>query len=136
VRAAQPLRAAVRAHFAANYESFAGYRNLQGMFIERAASLLRPGGRLGFIVASSMSELAGYAPTRAAHDRLCHGDAPLRDLGAEEFPGVFQPSMALVSTRRASRRESPPEGSWPLDEDLRDAAGRALLSKLSEPPPL
>ena len=100
-RAAQPLRAAVRAHFAANYESFAGYRNLQGLFIERAASLLRPGGRLGFIVPSSMSELDGYAPTRAAHDRLCAPDTPLRDLGAEEFPGVFQPCMALVSTSRA-----------------------------------
>lgn len=135
-RAAQPLRAAVRAHFAANYESFAGYRNLQGLFIERAASLLRPGGRLGFIVPSSMSELDGYAPTRAAHDRLCAPDTPLRDLGAEEFPGVFQPCMALVSTRRAARMEIAPTEPWPLDEALLDEAGRALLAKLGEHGPL
>ncbi|HVY47770.1 MAG TPA: hypothetical protein VHB21_17900, partial [Minicystis sp.] len=46
-RAAQPLDDGLRAFYAAAYASFAGYKNLQGLFVERVASLLRAGGRLG-----------------------------------------------------------------------------------------
>ena len=66
-RAAQPLEPAAKGYYATCYPSFAGYRNLQGMFVERAAHLLRRRGRLGLLIPSSMSEQQGYAPTRRAH---------------------------------------------------------------------
>jgi hypothetical protein len=131
-RAVQPLLPRVRDYFAEHYRAFAGYRNLQGIFIERAATLLRASGRLGFIVPSSMSDLDGYAPTRAAHDRLCTTDSPLTDLGTEAFPGVFQPCMALVSTRRAADRADAPAANWPLEETFLDSTGQALLAKMSQ----
>src|SRR5207247_10591660 len=74
-RAAQPIAPELYAYFRATSASFAGYRNLQGVFVERCARLLRPGGRLGLIVPSSMSALAGYTPTRCAHERSCETDA-------------------------------------------------------------
>jgi len=149
-RAAQPLAPKLHAHFTGTYASFAGYRNLQGLFIERSATLLRPSGRLGFIIPSSMSEQEGYGPTRAAHDRLCVCDANLRDLGNEAFSGVFQPCMALVSTRRAPGNlaegspvpaDAPSLGPekvtiWPIERTHLDPIGHQLLGKMAEHPPL
>ncbi|HEV8551586.1 MAG TPA: hypothetical protein VGQ57_21205, partial [Polyangiaceae bacterium] len=80
-RASQPLAPEMREVYD-TYAAFHGYKNLQGLFVERAARLLRPGGRLGFVLPSSMSELAGYAPTRRAHDRFATVDPELPDLGA------------------------------------------------------
>jgi hypothetical protein len=132
-RAAQPLASELRAEYA-RYEAFGGYRNLQGLFVERCARLLRPGGRLGLVLPSSMSELAGYRPTRRAHDRLCAPDAALADLGASAFEGVFQPCMVLRSTRRATALEHVPEGPWPVERPDLDAVALGLIEKLSRPP--
>ena len=111
-RAAQPLDADLRAYYRRHFAAFAGYRNIQGLFIERSASLLTEGGRLALVIPSSMSELKGYAPTRAAHDRLCTPDDNLPDLG-DSFADVFQPCMVLCSTRRrhASPSAAPPATS-------------------------
>ena len=106
-RAAQPLEPELRAEYTNRYRGFAGYRNLQGLFVERAATLLKPGGRLGFVLPSSMSELAGYAATRRAHDRWCAPDPELPDVGEGGFEGVFQPCMILLSTRRAAPLDEP-----------------------------
>ncbi|WP_394849044.1 N-6 DNA methylase [Pendulispora brunnea] len=138
-RAAQPLDAKLYRYFTETYASFAGYRNLQGLFIERSASLLRPSGRLGFIIPSSMSEQEGYAPTRAAHDRLCICDANLRDLGNDAFSGVFQPCMALISTRRtepAHETNGNGKAIWPIERTDLDPIGHALLRKMGAHPPL
>ncbi|HEX6272390.1 MAG TPA: N-6 DNA methylase, partial [Polyangiaceae bacterium] len=133
-RAAQPLDPAVRADYAARYRAFAGYRNLQGLFVERAALLLAPGGRLGFVLPSSMSELAGYAATRRAHDRFCEPDANLPDIGDDGFDGVFQPCMILLSTRRAAPLDDAPSAPWSLERPDLDALDRALLEKLARAP--
>ncbi|MEJ7727781.1 MAG: N-6 DNA methylase [Polyangiaceae bacterium] len=98
-RAAEPLEPSLFAYYLRHNAAFHGYRTLHGLFVQRAASLLRPGGRLGLVVPTSVCDLAGYAPVRRAHDALCRADAPLVDLGADAFAGVFQPAMALVSTR-------------------------------------
>lgn len=127
-RAAQPLDPALRRAWAAQFASFRGYRNLQGLFVERAAALLSPRGRLGLVLPASMAELAGYAPTRAAHDRLAVCDDPLPDLGADAFEGVFQPAMVLLSTRRDAPREADP-GVWPLARTDLDAEARAMLDR-------
>jgi N-6 DNA Methylase len=132
-RAAQPLAPELRAAYA-RYASFHGYRNLQGLFVERCARLLRPGGRLGLVLPSSMSELAGYRPTRSAHDRLCAPDAVLADLGAAAFGGVFQPCMVLCSTRRESPLEQVPERPWPVERPDLDGLARTLIEKLTRPP--
>jgi hypothetical protein len=132
-RAAQPLADDLRAAYA-GYEAFRGYRNLQGLFVERCARLLRPGGRLGLVLPSSMSELAGYAPTRRAHDRYCAVDANLGDLGADAFDGVFQPCMVLTSTRRAAPLAVAPDAAWPVERPDLDAVARSLIDKLTRPP--
>jgi hypothetical protein len=132
-RAAQPLAPELRTAYG-RYDAFRGYRNLQGLFVERCARLLRPGGRLGLVLPSSMSELAGYRPTRRAHDRLCTPDATLADLGASAFDGVFQPCMVLCSTRRAAALEHVPERPWPVERPDLDTVARALVEKLSRAP--
>jgi hypothetical protein len=107
--------------------------------VERCASLLREGGRLGLVIPSSMSEQAGYAPVRRAHDALCVCDPDLPDMGEDAFSGVFQPCMVLHSTRRATRQGGDEGGPWPVERKDLDREVRALLSKFghaSLPPSL
>jgi hypothetical protein len=132
-RAAHPLALELRDGYGA-YESFAGYKNLQALFVERSARLLAAGGRLGLLLPSSMSELSGYAPSRRAHDRLCEPDPSLTDVGDADFPGVFQPCMVLASTRRAEVLAEVPERPWPLERPDLDALSRALMEKLGRAP--
>jgi hypothetical protein len=131
-RAAQPLEPELRAEYA-RYRAFAGYRNLQGLFVERCAELLEPGGRLGLLLPSSMSELAGYAATRRAHDRFCEPDGELPDVGHGGFEGVFQPCMILLSTRRVAPLDEPENRGWGLERPDLDAEARALLEKFTGP---
>jgi len=132
-RASQPLAPEVRRVYD-GYEAFRGYKNLQGLFVERAVRLLKPGGRLGFVLPSSMSELGGYAPTRAAHDRYARVDPELSDLGAEAFEGVFQPCMVLASTRRAEPLARVTPAVWPIERPDLDAGAHALIDKLTRDP--
>ena len=132
-RAAQPLAPEQRAAYAERFASFRGYRNLQGLFVERCARALEPGGRLGLILPSSMAELDGYAPVRAEHDRWCEAERGLPDVEGKAFAGVFQPSMVLLSTRR----EEPIEAAgapWELHRADLDGPTRALLGRLALPP--
>lgn len=133
-RAAQPLTAARRRWYDATFAAFARYKNLQGLFVERAAALLRPGGRLGLVLPSSMAELAGYGPTRAAHDRYAACDDELPDLGEDGFLGVFQPSMVLRSTARAAVLAAGDPAPWPIERPDVDDEARGLLARLSGPP--
>jgi methylase of polypeptide subunit release factors len=133
-RAAQPLEPELRAEYTARYRGFAGYRNLQGLFVERCAALLKPGGRLGLLLPSSMSELAGYAATRRAHDRWCVTDDELPDIGEGGFPGVFQPCMILLSTRRSAPLDEAPNATWTLERPDLDADARVIIEKLARAP--
>jgi hypothetical protein len=132
-RASQPLAEPLRAVYD-RYEAFHGYKNLQGLFVERAARLLKPGGRLGLVLPSSMSELAGYAPTRRAHDRYAAADRTLPDLGNAAFAGVFQPCMVLLSTRRREPLADVTSSAWPVERPDLDAAARDLIAKLERAP--
>ncbi|MBI4956017.1 MAG: N-6 DNA methylase [Myxococcales bacterium] len=136
-RAAQPLPDAVKAFYRRAYPSFAGYPTTHGLFVTLAARLLRPGGRLGLVVPSSLSELAGYEPTRRAHDELCAFPAELVDFGEGRFPGVTQPCMALVSRRvPGGRSDAPPGEPWPVERPDLDPTARGLLTRLAALPPL
>lgn len=127
-RAAQPLAGDVRAFYMKS-PAFHGYRNLQALFVHLAARVLRPGGRLGLVLPTSMSDLRGYEPSRRAHDALCLCDDELPDFG-DAFDDVFQPSMGLLSTRRASPASLAMAGPWPLERRDLDPVTRALLDKL------
>ncbi|MRG96729.1 Eco57I restriction-modification methylase domain-containing protein [Polyangium spumosum] len=134
-RAAQPLAAELRAFYRSTNPAFAGYRNLQGLFVYQCARMLRPGGRLGLVLPTSMSDLGGYEPTRRAHDALCACDEDLPDFG-DAFEGVFQPSMGLISTRRSAPLALESAGAWPLSRSDLDAEATALLERLSALPKL
>jgi hypothetical protein len=135
-RAVQPLADELRRFYAATSPAFFGYRNLQGIFVHRAATLLRPGGRLGLVLPTSMSDLGGYEPSRRAHDALCACDDDLPDFGDRAFEGVFQPSMGLLSTRRSAPIALTEAGPWPLRRDDLDAETFALLARLDALPKL
>lgn len=139
-RAAQPIATPLRDLYAALSPAFAGYRTLQGIFVHRAASLLRPGGRLGLVLPTSMSDLAGYDPVRRAHDALCAADEALPDFGDRAFDGVFQPSMGLLSTRRLGPPRPPREGlpspAWQLARSDIDAVTAGVLERLEAFPRL
>lgn len=137
-RAAQPIEPEVWNFLVRRSPAFHGFRSLHGAFVHRAASLLRPGGRLGLVVPTSISDLEGYEPVRRAHDALCAADPDLPDFGADAFEGVFLPCMALLSTRRGAPAP-PPEGvapSWPLARTDLDPVASGLLARLSSHPVL
>ncbi len=135
-RAAQPLARELRDLYAATSPAFHGYRNLQGVFVHRAATLLRPGGRLGMVLPTSMSDLGGYEPSRRAHDALCLCDDALPDFGNGAFAGVFQPAMGLLSTRRTAPVAVAEAGPWPLQRTDLDAETAALLDQIGALPRL
>jgi hypothetical protein len=138
-RAAQPLADSLRRYYTNSYESFAGYRNLQGLFIERVGAIVRPEGRLGLVIPSSMAELDGYSPVREVHDRFAICDRGLPNLPESTFRKVNQPSMVLYSTLRRSRLGVGSDDPWPMDRpDLDELATGALkkLDGLSLPPSL
>lgn len=133
-RAAHPIPDTLREWLSAISPAFHGFRTLHGLFIQRCVEVLRPGGRLGLLVPTSVSDLAGYAPTRRAHDTLAICDASLSDIG-DAFEGVFQPCMLLSSTRLAERRE-PPEAPWALERPDLDDVTKRLLARLATLPRL
>jgi hypothetical protein len=133
-RAAQPLADCVRRYYSNAYRSFARYRNLQGLFIERSGNFLRAGGRLGLVIPSSMAEQNGYAPVRAAHDCFAICDRELPNLPENTFRKVNQPSMILYSTARATRLEKGSERPWPMARPDLDAVALAAIQKLDRAP--
>jgi len=133
-RAAQPLAPALRQVYAQRYESFVGYRNLQGLFVERSAALLQPGGRLALLLPASMSELEGYAPVRAALDRRAVVEGSLEELPEGAFEGVFQPSLVLSATARTEPQRAGSSAPWPMGRPELDALAQSILSSMSGPP--
>jgi hypothetical protein len=136
-RAAQPLAGDVAAYYAATNPAFKRYRTLHGLFVYRSAQLLRAGGRLGLLLPTSVADLDGYGPTRAAHDALCSADAELPDWENDAFDGVFQPCMALLSTRGATRHAPAAAAApWPLRNDALGPTEHRLLARLERLPRL
>jgi hypothetical protein len=132
-RAAQPLAEAVRRYYLSSYESFAGYRNLQGLFVERVCRLVKPGGRIGLILPSSMAELGGYGPVRSVHAARAVCDGGLPSLPENTFPRVNQPSMVLYSTVRPVPLGAGSDDPWPMDRPDLDGLALGILQKLDHP---
>ncbi len=122
-RSAEPLPEAQRASFRRRFHSFAGFPTAQGMFVERAASLLAEGGRLALLVPTSMADLAGYTAARSALARRAVVDDPLDELGFDQFDSVVQPTVILAATARSDGPRV--DGPWILSG--RDANARPML---------
>ena len=135
-RAAQPLEPVLAAYYTATNPAFKRYRTLHGLFVYRSATLLRRGGRLGLILPTSVADLDGYRATRTSHDELCVVDTQLPDWGDGVFAGVFQPSMALLSTRRQVTTSLASPANWPLSHDDLSSTERRLLDRLRSLPRL
>lgn len=136
-RARAPLSEAARAEARGRFAAFAGYPSLHGLFVELAAGLLAPGGRLALLLPAAVAELRGYAPTRAAHDARCQPDPELPDHGDGRFEGVVQPCVSLLSTRvEGGRAEAGPGAPWVLARPDLAAADQALLARLAALAPL
>ncbi len=112
------------------YPSFSGYPTTHGVFVELATRIVGNRGRIGLVIPASVADLAGYAPTRSAHDERCLPLCPLPDYGEGRFTGVTQPCIALVSRRVSEGRAAADRGKpWQLNRHDLDNVGATLLTK-------
>lgn len=132
-RAAQPLDPSTRAAYARDFGAFAGYRTTHALFLEQAVRHTRPGGRVGLILPTSLADLDGYGPARAAAT-AAGGQVvtPVTHFGDGAFAGVFAPSMALVLSR--GRAGPPDPGRWRLARPDLDDRARRILDRLADHP--
>jgi hypothetical protein len=108
-----------------------------GLFAVVAGRLCAPGARIGLVLPTSVVDAERYGDVRAAHDELCHPEEDLLDFGEGAFAGVFQPCMALVSTRRSQNESAGASGApWRLSRHDLGFAIRVLLDQLDALPKL
>lgn len=136
-RAAQPLHPALFDYYLQTFSAFHSYRTLHGLFVERCTQLVRPGGRIGLIVPTSIADLDGYGPVRRTHNATCTADDNLPDFGSAAFEGVFQPAMALLSTKRAPAESVVAvAATWSIARTDLDETAVSLLARLKTLPVL
>lgn len=136
-RAAQRLPEARKEYLRGSFSSFAGYPTTHAVFVEQAVRHLKLDGTLALVLPASVAELEGYAPMRLAHDRYCKLICDLPDFGEHQFPGVTQPSLALLSQRTEGGRTDAPLGfRWPVERADLDETAKRLLRRLNELPKL
>ncbi len=135
-RGSQPLSPREKAFLEAVHVRAAKTLSTHGLFAAVAGRLVRPGGRVGLVLPTSVADASRYADVRGAHDELCAPDPELPDLGEDAFMGVFQPCMALLSTRRTERCGDAAGAPWPLARAGLDPEARRLLAALEALPKL
>ena len=92
------MDAGLKAYFGSTFQSAKNRFNLYGLFIERSLSLVRNGGRLGFIVPSSLLANSQYTALRSlvldgyALDRVV-------DVGGGVFQDATVETVIIVGTR-------------------------------------
>jgi adenine-specific DNA-methyltransferase len=105
-RKVSPLSPALREAFQG---SLYGHPNAYGMFLHAGIEMLRPGGRLGFIVPRSMlSGLYFQNLRRMIEQRTCLEELSLLAERKNVFPQVLQGTMIIVF-RKPARDEIPNE---------------------------
>jgi tRNA1(Val) A37 N6-methylase TrmN6 len=135
-RSAEPISDEQRKRWKTSFRSFAGFPTAQGMFVERSASLLKPGGRLALLVPTTMADLAGYGPAREALTRVARVDDPLEELGFGRFDSVVQPTMILSATA-VNHNERASRAPWRLaggDATARSSLASSLIERLRAMP--
>jgi hypothetical protein len=120
----QELLTDYKAHWRENMQSFSGQADLFVYFFERSIKLLRPGGRLGFIVSNKWMR-AGYAERlRDFLARHCTVDV-IVDFGhAPIFPDAAVHPV-ILTLRRAT---APPEHTVRVTRYPREQLGQDVLA--------
>lgn len=135
-KGSQPIDAREEAFLKAVHGRAAKTLSTHGLFTAVAAQLAAPGGRIGLILPTSVADAERYAEVRAAHDTLCEPESDLPDFGEDAFQGVFQPSMALISTRRDAAAEHAHGAPWKLARADSEPHVRRILAALNALPKL
>lgn len=135
-KGSQPIDPREKAFLEAVFGRAAKPLSTHGLFATLAGRLGRPGTRVGLVLPTSVADAERYSEVRAGHDELCEAESELLDIGEGAFVGVFQPCMALVSTRRAVPVPRARGAPWKLTQTGVDAGVRELLAVLDELPKL
>lgn len=135
-KGSQPIEPAEEAFLKAVYGRAARTLSTHGLFATLAGRLGSPGARAGLVLPTSVADAERYSDVRGSHDELCRPESDLLDIGEGAFAGVFQPCMALVSTRRANAEPDAPGAPWQLAQTGVDAQVQRLLARLHALPKL
>lgn len=135
-KGSQPIAPQEKAFLEAVYGRAARTLSTHGLFATLAGRLARPGARVGRVLPTSVADAERYTEVRGGHDELCEPEADLPDIGEGAFVGVFQPCMALVSTRRAEREASATGVPWKLAQSGVETRVKDLLATLDALPKL
>jgi hypothetical protein len=135
-KGSQPIDAAEEAFLKAVYGRAARTLSTHGLFATLAGRLGSPGARVGLVLPTSVADAERYSDVRGGHDELCQPESNLLDIGEGAFAGVFQPCMALVSTRRTTPAPEAPGVPWQLAREGVDVRVRGLLAALDARPKL
>lgn len=104
-RHAAPLAEEDRAHLQ-RFETFSGWPSLHAPFVELS---IRLAGRVGLLLPAQVCELERYGPLRAFVRRHCRVPETL-PYGEGRFPGVAQPTCALILDRGSCEGGEAPFG--------------------------
>lgn len=135
-KGSQPIDPQEKAFLEAVFGRAAKPLSTHGLFATLAGRLGRPGTRVGLVLPTSVADAERYSEVRAGHDELCEVESDLLDIGEGAFAGVFQPCMALVSTRRAVPEVDAPGSPWKLAQTGVEPDVRDLLTALDALPKL
>jgi hypothetical protein len=135
-KGSQPIDEREEAFLKTVYGRAARTLSTHGLFAALAGRISVPGARIGLVLPTSVADADRYADVRAAHDELCEPEKELLDIGEGAFVGVFQPCMALVSTRRAAPSPDEAGAPWQLSKSGMATTVRELLAQLDARPKL
>lgn len=139
-RQAEPLSGEDRRFYSQRFEGFRGWLSAQGLFIELAVRLCRPGGRAGMVAPAQICGLRGYAPLRRAVTSLARLDGPALRLGEHEFDGVTGPAAIYVFERLPDGGSRGADDVWEWRTDISRAhtspVAQAIVEKMRRFPPL
>jgi hypothetical protein len=115
-RQRQPVVPELIRYWSQHYRGFAGWRSTQGLFLERAVTLVRPGGYVGLVLPARICDLDGYAPLRRAVGELARLPRPVTVIGEDCFAGVTEPAgiFLLVVRAKGQTRRGRRQDTWTL----------------------
>ncbi|HEX4334345.1 MAG TPA: hypothetical protein VH062_00445 [Polyangiaceae bacterium] len=135
-KGSQPIDAREKEFLEVVFGRAARTLSTHGLFATLAGRLSRPGSRVGLMMPTSVADAERYSEVRGSHDELCDPDMNLLDIGEGAFVGVFQPCMAITSTRRATLDSEATGAPWKLSQAGVDPDVQALLAILDQLPKL
>jgi type I restriction-modification system DNA methylase subunit len=99
------MSAVDKASYASRYRCGRGRISLPALFLERGIELLRQGGRLGYVIPSTLLRAADFDRLRRIVLETCR-IVEIRLLGARVFPGVTGEIATVVLQRERTRKRA------------------------------